>query len=91
MTFPDCGHCTVFKPIYAEAAAIVKKTKIGVLAAIDGSVYEKVARKYHLAAYPTMKHFRNGQYTGDYGDRRHVDSIFNFMADAAKGRIKEEL
>lgn len=76
--------------MFAEAAKIINKTQIGTLAAIDGSVYEEISRKYDLVGYPTMKHFRNGHFTGDYEGRRNVDSIFKFMADNDKKK-KDEL
>lgn len=85
-----CGHCTLFKPVFAEAAKIIKKTQIGTLAAIDGSVYHEISKRYDLTGYPTMKHFKNGRLTGDYDGRRNVDSIFKFMANHDKKK-KDEL
>lgn len=78
---PWCGHCKAMKPTYAEVAKILKdENSNGVLAAFDASKEKKIAEKFDIKGFPTVKYFQNGSFKWDFNDRTK-ESILAFMKD----------
>jgi len=65
---PWCGHCKQFAPEYAGAAKQLRVAKPPVpLAKVDATVETKLAEKYGVRGYPTLRLFVDGrdqEYTG---------------------------
>lgn len=74
-----CGHCTKLKPAYSEAAARVLKDKIGALGIVDATIHEKLAQKYDIKGFPTLKLFQKSSLKSEYNGQRTVDDIYKFM------------
>ena len=63
---PWCGHCKKFKPELEKAAAVLRKENLYV-AKVDATVEKKLAEKFGVRGYPTVKFFKKGvpmEYTG---------------------------
>lgn len=63
---PWCGHCVSMKPFFNEAARIllmdeVKSDKKIFLAKVDATVEQKLASRFHIQGYPTLKIIRRGR------------------------------
>ena len=77
---PWCGHCKAMKPAYAQAASEVTSFVPGsYLAAVDATLSPKVAEKFQLQGYPTLKFFEQGQFKFDYSGGRNKDDLVGFM------------
>lgn len=79
------------KPQYSEAAKRVANDKIGLLAAVDATVSEALARKFSIQGFPTLKFFENGVFKKDYEGKRTPDDLYNFVKNGGKGSSKDEL
>ena len=74
---PWCGHCKKFKPELEKAAAILRKENL-IVAKVDATVEKKLATKYGVRGYPTVKFFKKGvpiEYTGG----RKESDVLNWM------------
>ena len=77
---PWCGHCKRLAPEYEKAAtALVKEDPPISLAKVDCPANEGVCGKYSVSGYPTLKIFRNGEYSAEYDGPRSADGIISFM------------
>ncbi|CAH6792296.1 Pdia5 [Phodopus roborovskii] len=58
-----CGHCKKMKPEFEGAAEVLHgdAESSGVLAAVDATVNEALAGRFHISAFPTLKYFKNGE------------------------------
>jgi len=80
---PWCGHCKKLAPNYAEAAGILKKSNPEVkLAKVDCTVETKVASRFGVTGYPTLKVFRNGN-PSEYKGTRETPGIVSYMKNNA--------
>ncbi|XP_055389604.1 protein disulfide-isomerase A3 [Condylostylus longicornis] len=78
---PWCGHCKRLKPEYAKAAELLKdnEDKI-ILAKVDCTEAGKeTCNKFSVSGYPTLKIFRNGEFSKDYNGPREADGIVKYM------------
>jgi len=77
---PWCGHCKRMKPAYAEAAARLAAEGVsGVLATVDATVQRGLQGRFEVRGFPTLKHFRKGQFATDYIGERSADAIVAYM------------
>jgi protein disulfide isomerase len=74
---PWCGHCKKLAPEWEKAASEVKGQ--AVLAKVDATVETKMAEKYEIQGYPTIKVFREGQLAGDYSGGRTAEAIVSYV------------
>ncbi len=74
---PWCGHCKKFHPEYEKAATTLRKENL-YLAKVDATVEKKLAEKFEIQGFPTVKLFIKGQpieYTGG----RKENEVINWM------------
>lgn len=77
---PWCNHCKHLKPTFGEVANMLATQKVpGKVAALDCTVHTKIAQKFSIQGYPTLKYFESGAYVKDYEGQRTSNDIFNFI------------
>lgn len=76
---PWCGHCKSLAPEYAKAATALKSlSQDVVLAKIDATVEKKVAERFDVKGFPTLKWIVNGEpteYTGGRDEKTIVSWV----------------
>eukprot|EP01104_Vermistella_antarctica_P011033 TRINITY_DN301_c0_g1_i1.p1 TRINITY_DN301_c0_g1~~TRINITY_DN301_c0_g1_i1.p1 ORF type:complete len:3098 (+),score=985.10 TRINITY_DN301_c0_g1_i1:119-9412(+) len=73
---PWCGHCANLVPIWAQTATKMKKHSVAV-AKVDATENKKLASKYGVKGYPTIKLFRDGK-VFDFSGSRTAHSFGEF-------------
>ena len=74
---PWCGHCKKFHPEYEKAATTLRKENL-YLAKVDATAEKKLAEKFEIQGFPTVKLFIKGkpiEYTGG----RKESEVINWM------------
>lgn len=76
---PWCGHCKRLSPELDKAAPMLSGLKKPiVIAKIDAEKYSRLARKYEIDGYPTLKIFMHGVPTEYYGPRK-ADKLVRYL------------
>mgnify|MGYP000070300599 CR=1 FL=1 len=86
-TAPWCGHCQALTEPFAAAASDLKDT--AVLADVDATAEEKLAEKYEIQGFPTIKMFVNGSFLTDYKGDRSTAAIVSFVKRATLPPFEE--
>ncbi|KAI8048376.1 thioredoxin-like protein [Syncephalis plumigaleata] len=55
---PWCGHCKQLAPTYEKVAQDFKKEENVVIASLDATAHDKVAKRYGVSGYPSIKLFK---------------------------------
>ena len=74
---PWCGHCKKFHPEYEKAATVLRKENL-YLAKVDATVEKKLAQKFEIQGFPTVKLFIKGQPI-EYNGGRRESEVINWM------------
>ncbi|KAK1436470.1 hypothetical protein QVD17_02250 [Tagetes erecta] len=76
---PWCGHCKRLSPELDKAAPVLSGLKKPVVVAkIDADKYSRIASKYDIDGFPTLKIFLHGVPT-DYRGPRKSDSLVRYL------------
>lgn len=88
---PWCGHCKRLAPEYEKAATALKKADPPVaLAKVDCTVETSTCQKFGVTGYPTLKIFKNGEFSKAYDGPREKDGIVRKMMKES-GPISKKL
>eukprot|EP00043_Microstomoeca_roanoka_P020815 m.254116 g.254116 ORF g.254116 m.254116 type:complete len:531 (+) comp17707_c0_seq1:3-1595(+) len=72
---PWCGHCQALAPEYAKAARQLESSGSPVvLVKVDCTSEEKLAERFEIQGFPTLRFFRNGV-DSEYSGGRTADEI----------------
>ena len=77
---PWCGHCQAMADDFKKAATELKGK--AVLADVDATVEEDLAKKFNIEGFPTLKVFTDGKELTDYNGGRDKDSMIKFIERA---------
>ncbi|KAL8587058.1 hypothetical protein ACOMHN_023448 [Nucella lapillus] len=81
---PWCSHCKDLAPKYAAAAKQLKELKPPVLLAkVDCTQEEELAKNNSVAGYPTLRFFKNGT-RYDYEGEKTEEGLVKYMKKIAK-------
>ena len=79
---PWCGHCKSLAPEWEAAAKAFEPSDGVVLAAVDATKAQSLAKKYSVKGYPTLKFFAKGGADGvpeEYTGGRTADTIVEWI------------
>ena len=74
---PWCGHCKKFHPEYEKAAKTLRKENL-YLAKIDATAEKKLAERFEIQGFPTVKLFIKGEEI-EYTGGRKEQEVINWM------------
>lgn len=87
---PWCGHCKNLAPEWAKAAKALKG--VVKMVAVDATQEEKLARKYQIQGFPTIKVFgANKRKPTDYQGGRTADALVDAALKSAQSLVKRRL
>lgn len=73
---PWCGHCQSLAPEYAKAAKSLKDAKSEIkLGKVDATIETKLAEKYGIQGFPTLKFFKKGKVVEYNGGRTDTEIV----------------
>lgn len=73
-SFGRCGHCKRLKPEYAKAGELLRGSDPQIaLALVDCTEGGKdTCSQFSISGYPTLKIFKNGEFSQDYNGPREA-------------------
>lgn len=77
---PWCGHCQAMAEDFKSAATALKGK--AVLAEVDATKEEELAKNYNVEGFPTLKLFSSGEEVADYQGNRDKESMVKFVERA---------
>ncbi|CDF32649.1 Disulfide-isomerase, PDIA-3 Endoplasmic reticulum lumen [Chondrus crispus] len=77
---PWCGHCQSMAEDFKKTATELKGK--AVLADVDATTEEELAKKYNIDGFPTLKLFADGEEVVDYNGGRDKESMIQFIERA---------
>ncbi|KAF7287794.1 hypothetical protein GWI33_003425 [Rhynchophorus ferrugineus] len=88
---PWCGHCKRLKPEYAKAAEdLIRNDPPVTLVKVDCTEAGKeTCNKHSVRGYPTLKIFRNGEFSQEYKGPREANGIVRHMKTQVGPASKE--
>ncbi|XP_018325556.1 protein disulfide-isomerase A3 [Agrilus planipennis] len=88
---PWCGHCKKLKPEFAKAAGdLLKNSPAVTLVKVDCTEAGKeTCNRFGVGGYPTLKIFRNGEFSQEYNGPRQADGIVKYMKSQVGPSSKE--
>ncbi|KAJ8983524.1 hypothetical protein NQ317_012015 [Molorchus minor] len=88
---PWCGHCKRLKPEYAKAAEdLIRNDPPVALVKVDCTEAGKeTCNKNGVSGYPTLKIYRNGEFSQDYNGPRDASGIVKYMKSQVGPSSKE--
>jgi len=85
---PSCPHCIDLAPIYKDAAKDVREKNVRVIVAeLDCNENQEICQKEGITRYPTLKFYKEGQYKGEFVEKRTVENISNFIIEKSRALI----
>ncbi|RPD67169.1 disulfide isomerase [Lentinus tigrinus ALCF2SS1-7] len=84
---PWCGHCKALAPHYEEAATALKEKNIK-LAKVNCVDEADLCQSNGIQGYPTLRVYRNGEYT-EYTGPRKADGIIGYMTKQSLPAVSE--
>lgn len=85
---PWCGHCKSLAPEYEKAATALKG--VVKIVAVDATTSEKLAQKYQVQGFPTLKVFGADKKSPvDYQGQRTSDAIISEAMKSANQLVKD--
>jgi protein disulfide-isomerase A1 len=86
---PWCGHCKTMAPEFSSASEQLKKTEKGItLAKVDATVETKLAERYNVEGFPTLKWFHQTR-ESDYNGGRKAEDILEWVLKKSGPSVKE--
>lgn len=73
---PWCGHCQSLAPEYAKAAKSLKDAKSEItLGKVDATIETKLAEKFGIQGFPTLKFYKKGKVVDYNGGRTDTEIV----------------
>merc|ERR1711928_74184 len=90
---PWCGHCKRLKPEFEKAGSLLFKNNPPItLVKVDCTEGGKsTCNKFNVQGYPTLKIFKNGEFSSDYNGPREASGITKYMRSQVGPSAKEML
>jgi protein disulfide-isomerase A1 len=87
---PWCGHCKTMAPEFSNAAQQLKKTEGNkvTLAKVDATIEAKLAERYNIEGFPTLKWFQNTR-ESDYNGGRKAEDIIEWVVKKSGPSVVE--
>jgi len=85
---PWCGHCKTLAPEYSSAALELKSNDKIALAKIDATVETKLAERFNVEGFPTLKFFNNAK-EHDYNGGRKSEDIVGWVLKKTGPSVEE--
>ncbi|KAI9922504.1 hypothetical protein PsorP6_002470 [Peronosclerospora sorghi] len=81
---PWCGHCQQLAPVYENVGVIFAGDDNVLIAKVDATVNEELAKRYNVKSYPTLFYFSpDSDEPEDYSEGRDKASFVSFINEHA--------